>query len=46
VRRHGLRLRPDLAPKGPVFSRAEARALERRHAQRLRDKGFRVFGGH
>jgi hypothetical protein len=47
VRRHGIRLRPDiyrLFP--PARTRDESRRLEARVAERLRLQGYIVFGGH
>jgi hypothetical protein len=47
VRRHGLRLRPDLYESLPILaSRAAALVLEARVAAELRARGYRVFGGH
>lgn len=45
VARRGLRLRPDLYPaEGPFATRAEALKFERRTGNRLRHRGYRVFG--
>jgi hypothetical protein len=45
VRRRGVRLRPDLYGRLPAFpSRAEARTAERALRDRLRRRGFRVYG--
>lgn len=47
VRDHGVRLRPRLFQSYPVAtSRSEAEALERHVADRLRRRGFTVYGGH
>ena len=47
VRRHGLRLRPDLYAGLPLLaSREAALVLEARVAAELRARGYRVFGGH
>lgn len=44
--RRGVRLRPDLTPEAPFESRAEVLRWERRTAKELRNRGYRVFGGH
>jgi hypothetical protein len=47
VRRHGVRLRPDLYEGLPLLaSRVAALVLEARVAAELRARGYRVFGGH
>ena len=47
VRRSGLRLRPDLvAGWGPYASREDSLAAEAELAAELRERGYRVFGGH
>ena len=47
VRSYGLRLRPRLSRNyGPYATREEAEAGEVRLADRLRRRGFCVFGGH
>jgi hypothetical protein len=47
VRRHGLRLLPDLYEGLPLLaSREAALVLEARVAAELRTRGYRVFGGH
>lgn len=47
VRDYGVRLRPRLYRNyGPYLTRAEAIAAEARLADRLRRRGFCVFGGH
>lgn len=47
VREYGVRLRPRLYQNhGPYGSRAEAEDAERRLADRLRRRGFTVYGGH
>lgn len=42
---HGIRLRPDLATRGPFLTRAGAVRGEKRVGDRLRRKGYVVFGG-
>lgn len=45
VVRRGLRLRPDLyPPEGPFQTRTEALRFERRTGNRLRHRGYRVYG--
>ena len=44
--RRGLHLRHDLIPSGVYFSRKASREAEARLAERLRQKGYRVEGGH
>jgi hypothetical protein len=47
VRNFGVRLRPRLYRNvGPFDTRAEAEAAERHLADRLRRRGFTVYGGH
>lgn len=47
VKRFGVRLRPDLFQQyNPIPSRADSEEMEVRLAERLRQRGFRVFGGH
>lgn len=47
VRRHGVRLRPDLYEALPrLATREQAEVLELRVAEELRRRGHRVFGGH
>lgn len=47
VRRSGLRLRPDLTEGwGPYMSREDSLAAEAELAADLRERGYRVFGGH
>jgi predicted GIY-YIG superfamily endonuclease len=47
VRDHGVRLRPRLYRAYPAAaSRPEAETLERHVADRLRRRGFTVYGGH
>ncbi len=47
VRGHGVRLRPRLYQAYPAAAnRPEAEALERHVADRLRRRGFTVYGGH
>jgi len=45
VARRGMLLRPDLyPPEGPFETRAEALRFERRTGNRLRHRGYRVYG--
>ncbi len=45
VARRGMRLRLDLyPPEGPFETRAEALRFERRTGNRLRHRGYRVYG--
>ena len=45
VARRGIRLRPDLHPsEGPFVTRAEALRYERKTGNRLRHRGYRVWG--
>lgn len=45
VTRRGRGLRPDLFPaEGPFASRSEALRFERRTGNRLRHRGYRVYG--
>ena len=47
VRRHGLRLRPDLFERyNPIPTRADAEDIEIYLADRLRARGYTVYGGH
>jgi predicted GIY-YIG superfamily endonuclease len=47
VRDHGVRLRPRLYLNyGPYATREEAETAEAHLAERLRRRGFCVFGGH
>ena len=47
VRDHGIRLRPRLYNAYlPVKTRAEAEAVEKHVADRLRRRGSTVYGGH
>jgi hypothetical protein len=46
VSRRGVCLRPDLAPRQKYYTRESSRAAEERLAQRLRQRGFAVYGGH
>lgn len=46
VARYGVRLRADLAPpEGPFATRQEALRFEKKTANRLRHRGYRVYGG-
>ena len=46
ARRHGVRLRPDLAPREKYFDQASAKRGEKEHFELLKSKGFNVKGGH
>jgi hypothetical protein len=46
VRKHGLRLRPDLYPEGDLRTRKDAETAEAEWAKVLESRGYRVFGGH
>jgi hypothetical protein len=46
VARRGVCLRPDLAPRQKYHTREASRAAEERLAERLRKRGFAVYGGH
>lgn len=46
VKQHGVRLRPDLAPRKKYFDQASAKRGEKEHCELLKSKGFNVKGGH
>lgn len=46
VKRHGMRLRPDLAPQEKYFDQAAAKRAEKEHFELLKSMGFNVKGGH
>lgn len=46
VFRHGVRLRPDLAPKRIYFDSASSKRAEKETYDRLEAKGYKVRGGH
>lgn len=46
VHKHGVRLRPDLAPRRKFFDQISSRRAEKQHFDRLKSKGFNVRGGH
>lgn len=46
VKRHWVRLRPDLAPRKKYFDQASAKRGEKEHFDLLKAKGFNVKGGH
>lgn len=46
VKNHGIRLRPDLAPKTKYFDQAAAKRGEKEHFELLKSKGYNVKGGH
>ena len=46
VKQHGIKLRPDLAPRKKYFDQASAKRGEKEHFELLKSKGFNVKGGH
>lgn len=46
VKQHGVRLRPDLAPRKKYFDKDAAKRGEKEHFELLKAKGFNVKGGH
>ncbi len=46
VNKHGIRLRPDLAPRRKFYDQASAKRAERNHFELLKSKGYSVRGGH
>jgi len=46
VKQHGVRLRPDLAPRKKYFDKNSAKRAEKEHFELLKAKGFNVKGGH
>lgn len=44
--RHGVRLRPDLAPRRKFFEEKSAKEAEKRRREILEKRGFVVRGGH
>ena len=46
VRKYGRSLRPDLAPETKYFDAASSKAAEKRWAQKMKDEGYKVVGGH
>ena len=46
VKQHGVRLRPDLAPRKKHFDQASAKRGEKEHFELLKSRGFNVKGGH
>ena len=46
VKQHGVRLRPDLAPREKYFDKDAAKRGEKEHFELLKAKGFNVKGGH
>lgn len=46
VHKHGIRLRPDLAPRRKFYDQASAKKAERQHFELLKSKGYAVRGGH
>ncbi len=46
VKKHGVKLRPDLAPHEKYFDQASAKRGEKEHFELLKSKGFNVKGGH
>jgi hypothetical protein len=45
VKKHGVRLRPDLAPNTKYFDQASSKRAEKEHFELLKSKGFKVKGG-
>jgi hypothetical protein len=45
VRRYGIKLGPDLAPRNKYFNQASAKRGEKEHFELLKSKGFNVEGG-
>ncbi len=46
VHAHGLRLKPKLMPTAKYYDQESAKAAEKRLAERLKERGYRVRGGH
>ena len=46
VKQHGVKLRPDLAPRKKYFDKDAAKRGEKEHFELLKAKGFNVKGGH
>ncbi len=46
VQKHGVKLRPDLAPRKKYFDQASAKRGEKEHFELLKSRGFNVKGGH
>lgn len=46
VHNHGVRLRPDLAPRRKFFNQESARKAEKQRFDLLKSRGFNVRGGH
>ena len=46
VKKHGVKLRPGLAPSTKYFDQASAKRGEKEHFELLKSKGFNVKGGH
>jgi Uri superfamily endonuclease len=46
VKQHGVKLRPDLAPRKKYFDQASAKRGEKEHFELLKSRGFNVKGGH
>lgn len=46
VHAHGLRLMPKLMPTAKYYDQESAKAAEKRLAERLKQRGYRVRGGH
>ena len=45
VAKRGIKLRPDLTPRQEYYAREASREAEARLAERLRGKGYAVYGG-
>ncbi len=46
VATRGIKLCPNLTPNQEYYTRAASKAAEKRLAERLRARGFAVYGGH
>ena len=46
VKQHGVKLRPDLAPRKKYFDQASAKRGEKELFELLKSKGYNVKGGH
>lgn len=46
VAKRGVKLRPDLTPRQEYYTRKASKGAELRLADRLREKGYAVYGGH
>ena len=46
VRKHGIKLRPDLAPNERFFDKESSKRGEKKHYEYLKSLGYNVKGGH